>query len=84
MADQNIEHEGDVADARKIGKIFERHEKKEKQGGDAEYVEEKIEVLNVEEKLEDEIDFKVKSNDKYISENKRRGVCIILGENRLS
>ena len=82
MAEQKIDPEGDVADAIKIGKIFERHEKHEKQGDDVEYVEEKIEVLNVEDK-EDEIDFKVKSNDKYLSQNKRRGVCIILGENDL-
>ena len=82
MAEKKIENEGDVADAIKIGKIFERHEKQEKQGDAVEYVEEKIEVINVEvEDEKDEIDFKVKSNDKYISQNKRRGVCIILGEN---
>ena len=83
MAEQKIDPEGDVADAIKIGKIFERHEKNEKhekQGDDVEYVEEKIEVMNVEDK-EDEIDFKVKSNDRYLSQNRRRGVCIILGEN---
>ena len=80
MAEQKIDKEGDVADAIKIGKIFEK--KQEKQGDGVEYVEEKIEVINIEEEENDEIDFKVKSNDKYISKNRRRGVCIILGESK--
>ena len=82
MAEQKIDNEGDVADAIKIGKIFERHEKQEKPGDAVEYVEEKIEVIHVEDE-KDEIDFKVRSNDKYLSHNRRRGVCIILGENHL-
>ena len=81
MAEQKIEKEGDVADAIKIGKIFEK--KQEKQGDGVEYVEEKIEVINIEEEENDEIDFKVKSNDKYLSKNRRRGVCIILGESKI-
>ena len=80
MAEQKIDNEGDVADAIKIGKIFEK--KQEKQGDGVEYVEEKIEVINIEEEENDEIDFKVKSNDKYLSKNRRRGVCIILGESK--
>ena len=80
MAEQKIDKEGDVADAIKIGKIFEK--KQEKQGDGVEYVEEKIEVINIEEEENDEIDFKVKSNDKYLSKNQRRGVCIILGESK--
>ena len=80
MAEQKIDKEGDVADAIKIGKIFEK--KQEKQGDGVEYVEEKIEVINIEEEENDEIDFKVKSNDKYLSKNRRRGVCIILGESK--
>ena len=81
MAEQKIEKEGDVADAIKIGKIFEK--KQEKQGDGVEYVEEKIEVINIEEEENDEIDFKVKSNDRYLSKNRRRGVCIILGESKI-
>ena len=81
MAEQKIDKEGDVADAIKIGKIFEK--KQEKQGDGVEYVEEKIEVINIEEEENDEIDFKVKSNDKYLSKNRRRGVCIILGESKI-
>ena len=80
MAEQKIDKEGDVADAIKIGKIFEK--KQEKQGDGVEYVEEKIEVINIEEEENDEIDFKVKSNDKYLSKNRRRGVCVILGESK--
>ena len=81
MAEQKIEKEGDVADAIKIGKIFEK--KQEKQGDGVEYVEEKIEVINIEEEENDEIDFKVKSNDRYLSKNRRRSVCIILGESKI-
>ena len=78
---QDTTNEGDVADAIKIAKIFERHEK-EKHGNDLETGDdcgaEKIEVLNVNDD-DDEIDFKVKSNDRYLSKNRRRGVCIVLG-----
>ena len=75
---QETASEGDVADAIKITKIFERHEKQDKQEKDEETVLEKTEVLNVEDD-DDELDFRVKSNDCYLSKNRRRGVCIILG-----
>ena len=83
---QDTINEGDVADAIKIAKIFERHEK-EKHGNDLETGDdcgaEKIEVLNVNND-DDEIDFKVKCNDRYLSKNRRRGVCIVLGLHTLS